>query len=106
MCRCAGDRCQWVCLLPQIVEMPEHNPGQMGATMRLGKRKTVFTGDSLASESKTLWLSPLEQWHPLSSLNYVYTACMNALYCRISTVYVPGNLCIAKFFTSFDIEYS
>ena len=22
--------------------MPEHNPGQMGGTMRLGKRKTVF----------------------------------------------------------------
>ena len=22
--------------------MPEHNPGDMGATMRLGKRKTVF----------------------------------------------------------------
>ena len=26
--------------------MPEHNPGQMGGTMRLGKRKTVFTNDS------------------------------------------------------------
>ena len=22
--------------------MPEHNPGQMGGTMRLGKRKTIF----------------------------------------------------------------
>lgn len=22
--------------------MPEHNPGQMGGTMRLGRRKTVF----------------------------------------------------------------
>ena len=27
---------------PVVVEMPEHNPGQMGGTMRLGKRKTVF----------------------------------------------------------------
>ena len=26
----------------QVVDMPEHNPGQMGGTMRLGKRKTVF----------------------------------------------------------------
>ena len=36
----------------QVIEMPEHNPGQMGGTMRLGKRKTVFTNkDSLMSES-------------------------------------------------------
>ncbi|KAG8223562.1 hypothetical protein J437_LFUL003026, partial [Ladona fulva] len=27
---------------PVVVDMPEHNPGQMGGTMRLGKRKTVF----------------------------------------------------------------
>jgi len=28
--------------------MPEHNPGQMGGTMRLGKRKTIFkTEDSI-----------------------------------------------------------
>ncbi|XP_064405110.1 CTP synthase 2-like isoform X1 [Halichondria panicea] len=33
---------------PVVIEMPEHNPGQMGATMRLGKRKTLFkTNDSL-----------------------------------------------------------
>ncbi len=35
---------------PVVIEMPEHNPGQMGATMRLGKRKTLFkTTDSLLS---------------------------------------------------------
>lgn len=27
---------------PVIIEMPEHNPGDMGGTMRLGKRQTVF----------------------------------------------------------------
>ncbi|ESO84275.1 hypothetical protein LOTGIDRAFT_205900 [Lottia gigantea] len=27
---------------PVVIEMPEHNPGQMGGTMRLGKRKTLF----------------------------------------------------------------
>ncbi|XP_038077823.1 CTP synthase 1-like [Patiria miniata] len=27
---------------PVIIEMPEHNTGQMGGTMRLGKRTTVF----------------------------------------------------------------
>lgn len=36
---------------PVVIEMPEHNPGQMGATMRLGKRETVFkTQDSLLSK--------------------------------------------------------
>lgn len=25
-----------------IIEMPEHNPGQLGGTMRLGKRQTLF----------------------------------------------------------------
>ncbi|XP_065837653.1 CTP synthase 1-like [Oscarella lobularis] len=29
-----------------VIEMPEHNPGQMGGTMRLGKRRTVFTEET------------------------------------------------------------
>ncbi|XP_076034689.1 CTP synthase isoform X2 [Oratosquilla oratoria] len=30
-----------------VVEMPEHNPGQLGGTMRLGKRQTIFkTGNT------------------------------------------------------------
>jgi len=33
---------------PVVVDMPEHNPGQMGGTMRLGKRQTIFkTPDSV-----------------------------------------------------------
>jgi len=36
---------------PVVIEMPEHNPGDMGGTMRLGKRRTVFkTEDSILSE--------------------------------------------------------
>uniref|UniRef100_A0AAQ5ZCV7 CTP synthase n=1 Tax=Amphiprion ocellaris TaxID=80972 RepID=A0AAQ5ZCV7_AMPOC len=27
---------------PVVIDMPEHNPGQMGGTMRLGKRQTIF----------------------------------------------------------------
>ena len=35
-----------------VIEMPEHNPGQMGGTMRLGCRKTVFnTQNSIMSNS-------------------------------------------------------
>ena len=30
-----------------IIEMPEHNPGNLGGTMRLGKRRTVFKGSSI-----------------------------------------------------------
>jgi CTP synthase len=26
----------------QVIDMPEHNSGQMGGTMRLGKRQTIF----------------------------------------------------------------
>uniref|UniRef100_A0A8C5EMJ1 CTP synthase n=1 Tax=Gouania willdenowi TaxID=441366 RepID=A0A8C5EMJ1_GOUWI len=29
-----------------VIDMPEHNPGQMGGTMRLGKRRTIFTSTS------------------------------------------------------------
>ena len=37
--------------------MPEHNPGQMGATMRLGKRKTIFTDKSCTiSQSFTFYM--------------------------------------------------
>lgn len=35
----------------QVIEMPEHNQGDLGGTMRLGKRKTVFKGKhSIASK--------------------------------------------------------
>ncbi|XP_037310067.1 CTP synthase 1-like [Pungitius pungitius] len=27
---------------PVVIDMPEHNPGEMGGTMRLGKRRTIF----------------------------------------------------------------
>jgi CTP synthase len=38
---------------PVVIEMPEHNSGDMGGTMRLGKRTTVFkTTDSLLSECR------------------------------------------------------
>lgn len=36
----------WTCLFLQVIEMPEHNPGQMGGTMRLGKRRTIFKSDT------------------------------------------------------------
>ncbi|RLV90412.1 hypothetical protein DV515_00014455, partial [Chloebia gouldiae] len=41
--------CSWqwwnllvVSLAGKVIDMPEHNPGQMGGTMRLGKRRTLF----------------------------------------------------------------
>jgi len=32
--------------------MPEHNPGQLGGTMRLGRRRTVFVEDAESVTSK------------------------------------------------------
>lgn len=43
---------------PVVIEMPEHNTGQMGGTMRLGKRKTIFqTKDSLLSKFCYMYVS-------------------------------------------------
>jgi CTP synthase len=40
--------------------MPEHNPGQMGGTMRLGKRRTLFqTKNSVMSKSCLELAQPL-----------------------------------------------
>lgn len=30
---------------PLVIDMPEHHPGQMGGTMRLGKRTTIFSDE-------------------------------------------------------------
>lgn len=38
----------------QVIEMPEHNPGQMGGTMRLGKRRTVFKSGTSVMSMETL----------------------------------------------------
>ena len=34
--------------------MPEHNPGQLGGTMRLGRRRTVFSEGCESITSKSL----------------------------------------------------
>lgn len=35
---------------PVVIDMPEHNTGQMGGTMRLGKRTTVFKTSNINSK--------------------------------------------------------
>jgi CTP synthase len=37
--------------------MPEHNQGQMGGTMRLGKRRTIFKRDCLLSKIISSWIT-------------------------------------------------
>lgn len=34
------------CEVPIVIDMPEHNQGQLGGTMRLGKRKTIFNSEN------------------------------------------------------------
>lgn len=36
----------------QVIDMPEHNPGQMGGTMRLGKRRTIFKNNTSVLRKK------------------------------------------------------
>lgn len=39
---------------PVVIEMPEHNPGDMGGTMRLGLRETIFRHkDSVIGEGRS-----------------------------------------------------
>ncbi|KAF7254664.1 CTP synthase 2 [Varanus komodoensis] len=46
---------------PVVIDMPEHNPGDMGGTMRLGKRKTIFkTEDSVLNHPYFVGV----QFHP------------------------------------------
>jgi CTP synthase len=48
---------------PVIIEMPEHNPGQLGGTMRLGKRATHF--NTTSSILRTLYggVATVEERH-------------------------------------------
>lgn len=41
--------------------MPEHNPGQMGGTMRLGKRETFFVVDDCKISKLTVVLIRQEE---------------------------------------------
>ncbi|XP_069061137.1 CTP synthase 2 isoform X3 [Pleurodeles waltl] len=46
---------------PVVIDMPEHHPGDMGGTMRLGKRRTVFkTEDSVLNHPYFVGV----QFHP------------------------------------------
>ncbi|KAB0800501.1 hypothetical protein PPYR_06241 [Photinus pyralis] len=44
-------------LHPLIIDMPEHNTGEMGGTMRLGKRTTIFKDSANNSIIKRLYFS-------------------------------------------------
>lgn len=39
----------------QVIDMPEHNPGQMGGTMRLGKRRTIFKTSNSVLSKRLFW---------------------------------------------------
>lgn len=44
--------------------MPEHNQGQMGGTMRLGRRKTLFIKESVLSNKK------ISNWENFKKLSF------------------------------------
>ncbi|XP_064628974.1 CTP synthase 1-like [Lineus longissimus] len=49
---------------PVVIEMPEHNPGNLGGTMRLGLRKTIFKPE-IKSKLRLLYGNPdyIEERH-------------------------------------------
>lgn len=48
---CLQDDKTSLVLFSKVIDMPEHNPGNMGGTMRLGIRRTVFkTENSILSK--------------------------------------------------------
>lgn len=73
--------------------MPEHNPGQMGGTMRLGKRRTLFqTKNSVMSKSCLPLAQPLA-WH-------LQEACFGV----VLSSGILGSVLALKFF--FSLSYS
>ncbi|XP_064606995.1 CTP synthase 1-like isoform X2 [Liolophura sinensis] len=48
---------------PVVIEMPEHNTGVMGGTMRLGKRKTLFTTQESSLRKLYLGVDYVEERH-------------------------------------------
>lgn len=54
--------------------MPEHNPGQMGGTMRLGKRRTIFKSTNSVLRMESFCLGPAADvfYLPCVSLCYVF----------------------------------
>lgn len=48
---------------PLVIDMPEHHPGQMGGTMRLGKRTTIFKKDKSAIKQLYGNVDKIEERH-------------------------------------------
>ena len=57
---------------PVVINMPEHNQGQMGGTMRLGKRTTIFHGESILSIANidSFFEAAFSAWHYISEKLY------------------------------------
>lgn len=51
-------------VLLKVIDMPEHNPGDLGGTMRLGLRRTVFTTENslLSKYPRALICTGHEEW--------------------------------------------
>jgi hypothetical protein len=71
--------------------MPEHNTGHMGATMRLGKRRTVFTTkDSLLSKCITASRLPLGYNHKFSTIGKNIGS-LSSFKCVRDSVHINNN---------------
>ena len=67
---------------PVVVDMPEHNGGNMGGTMRLGKRRTEFnTEDSILSKFYTV-------------MTYTITRCTEKIFKFILIMPFSAHTCL------------
>lgn len=63
-----------------IISMPEHHPGKLGGTMRLGLRPTVWQPDSQWSRLRALYsASPSTAAKPIAAVNGAATAGQSTL---------------------------
>lgn len=77
--------------------MPEHNPGQMGGTMRLGKRRTIFkTNNSILRKKHSIHFEPsIGVFHVLSSYS---TSVFQANFMEIQSMWMKGTDIALRYF--------
>lgn len=86
---------------PLVIDMPEHHPGIMGGTMRLGKRTTIFKNDSNSI------LSEYRDYFFFKKLEINYTGYSKCFYTSDGSVYFNSKIAkLTPRLTSFKIKFA
>ncbi|PNI38558.1 CTPS2 isoform 4, partial [Pan troglodytes] len=71
--------------VPLVIDMPEHNPGNLGGTMRLGIRRTVFKTENSILISLSLGLASVEHTECPSAFD-LRDSLFIGLFCELPTL--------------------